>query len=297
MELPMRGDFYAKIRKFTLTAKGARKKVVTVLLQNPEEAAFMTIEGLATVSGVSAGMVSRTVREIGFDGFADMQNQIRQVVRKNISPSVRIQRARQDGSIFRDCVRWEMRNLAQLLKLNSEDTIRKAAAMLAKAPAVHVLGLRSSFAPAYSLSFGLGQIRQNVNLMDLSSGLLAEQAKRLSPKDLMVIISFPRYVRESLLMAQEAKTADCDLLAITDSFSSPLAMQADTALLAPFESSSYFNSTIAMYGITNSLLVASAQVLGEKGIQQLERLGIIETRWKLLINSEDAWRPNLLDEK
>ena len=292
----MRGDFYAKIRDFTLTAKGARKKVVTFLLQKPEEAAFMTIEGLATASGVSAGMVSRTVREMGFDGFADMQSQIRQVVRKNISSSIRIRRARQDGSTFRDCVRWEMHNLAQLMKLNCEDTIRKAASMLAKAPAVHVLGLRSSFAPAYSLAFGLGQIKQNVNLMDLSSGLLAEQAKRLSPKDLMVIISFPRYVRESLLMAQEAKTAGCDLLAITDSFSSPLAMQADMALLAPFESSSYFNSTVAMYGITNSLLVTVAQFLGEKGVQQLERLSTIETRWKLLINSEDAWRPNLLDE-
>ena len=292
----MRGDFYAKIREFTLTAKGARKKVVTFLLQKPEEAAFMTIEGLAIASGVSAGMVSRTVREMGFDGFADMQSQIRQVVRKNISSSIRIRRARQDGSTFRDCVRWEMHNLAQLMKLNCEDTIRKAASMLAKAPAVHVLGLRSSFAPAYSLAFGLGQIRQNVNLMDLSSGLLAEQAKRLSPKDLMVIISFPRYVRESLLMAQEAKTAGCDLLAVTDSFSSPLAMQADMALLAPFESSSYFNSTVAMYGITNSLLVTVAQFLGEKGVQQLERLSTIETRWKLLINSEDAWRPNLLDE-
>jgi len=292
----MRGDFYAKIREFTLTAKGARKKVVTFLLQKPEEAAFMTIEGLATASGVSAGMVSRTVREMGFDGFADMQSQIRQVVRKNISSSIRIRRARQDGSTFRDCVRWEMHNLAQLMKLNCEETIRKAASMLAKAPAVHVLGLRSSFAPAYSLAFGLGQIKQNVNLMDLSSGLLAEQAKRLSPKDLMVIISFPRYVRESLLMAQEAKTAGCDLLAITDSFSSPLAMQADMALLAPFESSSYFNSTVAMYGITNSLLVTVAQFLGEKGVQQLERLSTIETRWKLLINSEDAWRPNLLDE-
>ena len=293
----MSGDFYAKIREFTHTAKGARKKVVTFLLQKPEDAAFMTIEGLAAVSEVSAGMVSRTVREMGFDGFADMQRQIRQVVRKNITPSTRIRRVRQDGSTFRDCVHWEMRNLARILKLNSEETIRKGAGMLAKAPAVHILGLRSSFAPAYSLYFGLSQIRQNVNLMDLSFGLLVEQAKRFSPKDLTVIISFPRYVRESLLMAQEAKTAGCEILAVTDSFSSPLTMQADIALLAPFESSSYFNSTIAMLGITNSLLVATAQTLGEKSVQQLERLGVIETRWQQLISVEDAWRPNLSDKK
>lgn len=291
----MSGDFYSKIREFTVTAKGARRKVVTFLLQKPEEAAFMTIEGLAEVSGVSAGMVSRTVREMGFDGFADMQNQIRQVVRRNISRSARLRRARQEGVSFRDTIRWELRNLARLVKLNSEETVQKAANMLAKASAVHVLGLRSSFAPAYSLAFGLGQIREDVHLMDLGFGLLAEQAKRLSARELMVLISFPRYVRESLLMAQEARTAGCQILAITDSFSSPLAMQADIALLAPFESSSYFNSTIAMYGITNALLVETAQALGDKGVQELERLNAIEQRWKLLIDSEDAWRPNLKD--
>lgn len=289
----MSADFYSKIREFTVTAKGARRKVVTFLLQKPEEAAFMTIEGLATASCVSAGMVSRTVREMGFDGFADMQSQIRQVVRRNISRSARLRRAYQEGATFRDTIRWELRNLARLVKINSEETVQKAASMLATAPAVHVLGLRSSFAPAYSLVFGLSQIRGNVYLMDLGFGLLAEQAKRLSAGELAVLVSFPRYVRESLLMAQEAKAAGCHILAITDSFSSPLAMQADIALLAPFESSSYFNSTIAMYGITNALLVEAAQVLGDKGVQELERLNAIEQRWKLLINTEDAWQPNL----
>jgi len=293
----MSGDFYAKIRDFTLSAKGARKKVVTFLLHKPEEAAFMTIEGLAAVSGVSAGMVSRTVREMGFNGFADMQSQIRQVVRKNITPSARIRRIRQDGTVsFRDTIRWELKNLAQVMKLNSEDSVHKAATMLARARAVHILGLRSSFAPAYSLAFGLAQIRQHVHLMDLTSGLLAEQAKRITPDDAVVLISFPRYVKESLLMAQEAKTTGCEILAITDSFSSPLTMQADVALLAPFESSSFFNSTIAMYGITNALLVETAQILGDKGVKELERLSAIEQRWKLLISTEDAWRPNLKND-
>lgn len=293
----MSGDFYAKIRDFTLSAKGARKKVVTVLQQQPEEAAFMTIEGLAAASGVSAGMVSRTVREMGFNGFADMQSQIRHVMRKNISPSARFRHARKGEATFRETVRWEMKNLAAVLKLNSEESIEKATNLLAHAPAVHVLGLRSSFAPAYSLAFCLSQIRQNVQLMNLSSGLLSEQAKRFKPGDLMVILSFPRYVRESLLMAQESKTAGCTLLALTDSFSSPLTMQADVALLAPYESTSFFNSPAATYGIVNTLVAETAQILGDKSAQELERLTAIQNRWNVLISSEDAWQPNLPYEK
>lgn len=288
----MSGDFYSKIREFTKFAKGARKKVVTVLLQQPEEAAFMTIEGLAAVSGVSAGMVSRTIREMGFDGFADMQRQIRHVVRKNISPTVRLRHAQETAS-FRDMVRWEMRNLASVLKLNSAESIRQAAHFLATAPTIHLLGLRSSFAPAYSLSFYLQQVRQGVMLMDLSAGHLSEQAKRFQPKDLVVIFSFPRYVRESLLMAQESKTAGCYLLALTDSFSSPLTMQADVALLAPYESTSFFNSPIGMYGIVNTLIAETTRLLGDSGAAELERLTEIQNRWNVLISTEDAWQPNL----
>lgn len=292
MDMP--GDFYAKLRDFSQAAKGARKKVVAVLMQQPEEAAFMTIEDLAAASEVSAGMVSRTVREMGFSGFSDMQSQIRHMVRKNISPSTRFRHARQDAASFRDVIRWEIKNLATVVKLNPEETIRKAATLLAKAPKVHILGLRSSFAPAYSLAFGLSQIRDNVLLMDLSSGLLSEQAKRFHPGDLMVILSFPRYVRESLLMAQESKTAGCSLLALTDSFSSPLTMQADVALLAPYESTSFFNTPIAMCGITNTLLAVVAHILGDKSARELERLGKIQERWSVLTSGEDAWHSNLL---
>lgn len=293
----MNGEFYAKIRDFTASAKGARKKVVSFLLQHPEEAAFMTIEGLAATSGVSAGMVSRTVREMGFDGFADMQSQIRQVVRKNITPSARLMRAKEDETTFRETVRYEARNLLSVLRLNSDETIRNGARLLATAPTVHVLGLRSSYPPAFSLALGLSQIRENVLLMDLSTGLLAEQIKRFSPGDLAVIISFPRYLRESLLMVQEAKASKCSILAITDSFSSPLTMQADVTLLAPYESASFFNTPVAMYGITNSLLVETAQTLGDKGARSLDRLNSIQKRWKILVSSEDAWQPNLMPDE
>jgi DNA-binding MurR/RpiR family transcriptional regulator len=65
-------------------------------------------------------------------------------------------------------------------------------------------------------------------------------------------------------MEQESKTAGCNLLTLTDSFSSPLTMQADVALIAPYESTSFFNSPIAMYGIVNTLIAETAQRLWGK---------------------------------
>lgn len=289
----MNADFYVKIREVAVSAKGARKKVASFLLQYPQEVAFMTIERLAESCGVSAGMVSRTVREIGFNGFSDMQNRIRAMVRKNISPTVRFKRAGRRKMILRDTVRFEMKNLASILRLNSEQTIQNAIDLICQAPAVHVVGLRGSYVLAFSLAMWLDRIRENVFLMEFGAGMLVEQVKRFAPGDLVIIISFPRYVRESLLMAQEAKIAECALLAITDSFASPLTMQADLALLAPFESASFFNSPVAAYGLVSTLTAAVAQRLGDRSVSELERCDAIQNRWKQLFSRDDSWQVNL----
>ena len=290
----MAEGFYAKISEFNGIAKGARKKVVTFLSQHPEETAFMTIEGLAAHSGVSAGMVSRTVREMGFDGFADMQEQIRRLVRKNITPVARLQRAQSGEGSFLQHVRHDIKSLASTLKLNAEETFNAGATLLATAPAVHVMGLRSSFVLAYSLSLGLRQIREDVHHMRIAAGLLAEEIKRIRRGDTFVIIAFPRYQRESLLMTEEAKNIGCSIIAVTDAFSSPLAMQADVTFLAPFESLSYFNSPVAGYSVINTLLGQTAHAMGVKSQFDLERLLAIQNRWRSLVDSKDAWDQHLL---
>ena len=290
----MADGFYAKISEFNATAKGARKKVVVFLSQHPEEAAFMTIEGLAASSGVSAGMVSRTVREMGFDGFADMQEQIRRLVRKNITPVARLQRAQSGEGSFRHHVRHGIKSLANMLKLNAEETFVAGAGLLASAPAVHILGLRSSYVLAYSLALGLRQIREKVYHMRIAAGLLAEEIKRIRQGDVFVVIAFPRYQRESLLMTQEAKQLGCSIIALTDGFSSPLAMQADVTFLAPFESPSYFNSPIAGYSVISTLLGQTARILGTESQEDLEHLLAIQNRWRTLVDSKDAWDQHLM---
>ena len=293
----MGADFYTKVSEYNTIAKGARRKVGTFLSQRPEEAAFMTIEELAAGSGVSAGMVSRTVREMGFDGFSDMQSQIRKLVRKNITPAARLQRAQRGEGSFRYHVRSELKSLASTLKMNAEQTFGTAAHFLATARAVHVMGLRSSHAAAYSLAVGLAQIREDVYHITLDAGLLAEEIKRIRPGDVFAVIAFPRYQRESLLMTREAKNIGCSIIAITDGFSSPLAMQADVTFLAPFESPTYFNSPVATYGIVGTLLGQTSRLLGAKSQEELERLYDIQNRWRQLVDSKDAWEQSLpLDE-
>ena len=285
----MDSDFSIKIKEFASSAKGARKKIAMLMLHRPDDASFMTIEELAANVGISAGMVSRVVRDMGYVGFADMQAHLRQSVRKNFSPTARLQEARDTHAGAQDSLRQDMENLSSIARLNSDEILSKAAGFLVQAPAVHVMGLRTSHAVAHFLVSALGQLRRNVTLLGSDSGGIVEQIKSFDPGDVVVLVSFPRYLVETLRMAEEAKVAGCTLLGITDSTASPLALESDVALLAPYEGTSFFNSLVAPLGIVNLLLAYVADMLQDKGVAELERMNSIRERWNQLIDKKHAW--------
>lgn len=281
-------SFYDKVYEFNATAKGSQKRLATFLLRSPNEAALMTIEGMAEAVGVSAGMVSRAVRKMGFDGFAEMQRHIRKGMLKTLSPSGRLKKSSSSSS-GAESLAQDARNLTAITTLNPDKNFRKASDLLIEAPRVHVMGLRSSYPLAYFLALCLEQLRDDVFLMDPATGRISEQITRLKPGDLAVLISFPRYLCDSLRMAQEARRAGCNLLAITDSLSAPLALQADAALVAPYEGASFFNSLVAPLSLVNALLTDVVAALGEKGAAALEHLADVQKRWNIMPDDNEAW--------
>lgn len=292
----MRADFFTQLKKFMASAKGARRKFVSFLLEENTGAAFMTIEDLAKAAGVSAGMISRIVREIGFEGFSQFQKNLREEIRKDITPAARLAKTSGEASVFKASLDKDLENLGNIAVLNSEEAFLQAACLTAAAPAVHVLALRSSYPLAFFTANILEQLRDNVTLMDFSTGRLVEHIMHFKPGDTVIVISYPRYLRSCILVAQEAKRAGCSLVAITDSHSSPLSLYADVSLVAPYESSSYFNSLVGPFGVVNSFLAQIVRTIGPSSQQRLELLVETQDRWKLLIDSKDAWQLTLPGE-
>ena len=281
-------DFFEIVHQFSLKAKGRRKQLAAFLLSSPNEAALMHIETIAAKVGVSAGTVSRAVRHMGFDSFAQMQSLIRKSMLRTLSPTARLRKS-SGPFLCRDSFAQDAENLAALPTLNAESVLAEAGRLLAFAPAVHVFGLRSSFPLAYFISLCLEQVRENVHLTDVASGRIVEHIKHVRPGDLFVIIAFPRYQRISLRMANEARLLGCNIMSISDSASSPLGVLSDVALAAPYESVSFYNSPVAPFSVGSAVLAQAVNLLGEGGKQDLERLGEIQRRWRVMVDKNEAW--------
>ncbi len=268
----MEQTFQSQIREFTRSARGAHRKVAEFLLVHGQDAAFMTVEDVARGAGVSPGTVSRAAKAMGFSGFPDVQERIRLVIRRTLSPAGRLEHAHRDSFDCSASLRQDQENLLVLSARLPEVALQEAAALLVSVDVVHVMGTRSSYSLAYFLAFNLGQIRPGVFLMDPKAGQLQDESRRLQAGSVFVPITFPRYTRDTLSMAEVARKASCRIVAISDSSFSPLAPLAEISLSAPYQSLSFFNSYVAGFALVNALIGQVAALNKERTTEALKQL-------------------------
>jgi DNA-binding MurR/RpiR family transcriptional regulator len=263
-------QFHNQIKIFARASKGAKRQVALFLLENAQDAAFMNVGEVAARAGVSPGTVSRVAQAMGFSGFSDIQDRIREVIRSNIAPAARMEQASVTEFDWNRSIGVDMENLRSVLQRNTLENLQAAATLVIKAPAVHVMGTRSSYSLAYFLAFNLGQIRENTRLVEILPGQFVDAVRALKPEILFIAVGLPRYQRETVILTQKAKANGCTVLSITDSLFSPLATVSDITLLVPCETLSFFNSYVAGFGLVNGLITQAALYQKAKSAKILE---------------------------
>jgi DNA-binding MurR/RpiR family transcriptional regulator len=86
----------------------------------------------------------------------------------------------------------------------------------------------------------------------------ARQLFKLQPSDLLIVIAFPRYVTDTIELAQRARSHGGRVLALTDGPTSPLAPLADIALYAQAGNRLSANSDATVLALIEALCGAVA---------------------------------------
>ena len=281
-------SFYDRIKAFAQDAKGSKRRVAQFLLEHTQDAAFMTVGDMAGRIGVSPGTVSRVAQAMGFRGFPDIQERIRQVILSNIAPAARMEMANVGALDWGKSMKLEMENLRNTLSRNPVKNLDSAVAFLAEAPVVHVMGTRSSYALAHFLAFNLGQVRDHVCQVEPKPGQFAEAVRLFRAEDLFIAVGLPRYQRDTVLLTEAARERGCRVLAVTDSIFSPLAKLSDLALLTPCDSLSFFNSYVAAFALVDGLLTHVALRLKETSAGALEAANRLHEQYHTFFNEHES---------
>jgi len=148
--------------------------------------------------------------------------------------------------------------------------LRQAARLLIRARHVHIAGFRASHPMAFFLFYGYLPFRNTVSLLDLSATGLEAQMRAIEKGDAVVIISFAPYSSESLRVARSARDAGVRVIALTDSSASPLALDADEALVFSVSSPSFFPSIAAGVAVAEALLEQLVAEGGEDAVTRID---------------------------
>ncbi len=280
-------EFQQRVLTFYQKAKRAKRIVAEFFLMHSEEVAFLTLEELAQKIGVSAATITRTSSEMGFHGYPGLQEEIRKSILRGLAPIERLERQviAKDSLGYRESIAIDQQNVSLLLSMNDDETIESCIEALATSPRIYLTATRSSYGSISFLGIILGQIRPDVHVLSEDEGRMTEQILDIRANDLLVALSLPRYARSVLDTMQEANDKNCKIISISDAPTSPLAKLSDISLFVPYESYSFFNSTVSVLALFNALVTGVNIRLGSDALCRLQEHGKLIDAHETLLKS------------
>jgi DNA-binding MurR/RpiR family transcriptional regulator len=176
------------------------------------------------------------------------------------------------GNVFSEILQGDIENIQTLTATISDQLFEQAVNELCSARSIYVLGLRSSYALAFYLTFDLRFFLDKVILIKPGIGDMPEQVLGVTKDDVLVVISFRRYTRESFDIAEKIKKRAGSVIALTNSELSPVAKLADVTLVASTNIPTYIESYTAPMSLINALITAIALRKKDQAMSALNKL-------------------------
>lgn len=252
----------------------AERRVAGWLEGNADNVAFLTVNSVATASGVSEATIVRFARKLGYESYSEMQREAQAGLQRHYSLGDKLQRtlgADQGEGPLQRAYTMDLENLQRTYERLDERQFDSAVRTLAHARRISVVGLRASAGSAVYLAFALQLIRPRVSLLRLDLDDVHEQLLDSDPGDALMVISVAKPARRTLEVVREAREIrGMSIVAITSSRVSAIGSLADTPLLVSAEGT--FNSYAAVASLSGALINGVAAALRESATARLRKI-------------------------
>jgi DNA-binding MurR/RpiR family transcriptional regulator len=254
----------------------AERKVASQILDDPELVAFGTVAELADLAGTSGPTVVRLANRLGFSGFKELQQAVRDELSQQLRPAASRIRSRSAAGPIETAAEVEGENVRGTLESLDPGAVDGAVAALADdGRSVFVVPSEQLRPIGTLLATELGILRGGVRLVVGSEFRVASLLGEVRPGDVVVVMDLHRYERWILQAHRWAGDAGAAVLAVTDGEMSPLAGDLAT-FVARAEATGPFDSLVGVHAVVNVLVAGTAQRLRKKAGRRLDRL---ETVW------------------
>lgn len=260
-----------EIRERYDTLSKRLKQVAHYLLDNSSSVAFDTVASIAKNAEVPPSTLIRFASAFGFSGFNEMKQVFRQhLMEETVNYNERARLFRQTASeenantpekpseILNTFSMVNVQALQQLATQAHPEQLDKAVELLQQAENIYVIGLRRSFSVASYLTYALRHLERRTFLIDGLGGMFSEQLSMVSPRDVVVAISYSPYAREAVELVELGAKRGAKQIVITDSQVSPLAAFSDVCFVIREAQLNGFRSQVASMCLAQTLALSLA---------------------------------------
>lgn len=251
------------------------KLLANYILENYDKASYMTALKLGKAIGISESTVVRFAYSLGFDGYPKFQKALKQLVQSKLTSLQRLKISRNemnDDNVVETILKEDISNIKNTLEQMDVEVFNSAVKAILGAEKLYIIGVRSCEALSTFLTHYLAYLMPDtVRVMPPHDDTM-EYIIRISPKDCIIGISFPRYSNRTLDAFRYAKTKGAKTIAITDNQMSPLTKDADFSLFAKSNTTALADSLVAPLSIINAIVAAVSLHRQEEAKEYFEAL-------------------------
>lgn len=234
----------------------AQKRIAEAIVDNPEFVAFATVDKLSARLGIASSTIVRFAYRLGLDGYPELQERVRVLVRS------RLRGADEDAnadalvshlgeSTAAASLRHDLDNLRHTIGDLDAAALDKATEVLSSARRVFLAGGLASGSLAAYAAHMFNRLRGNST--ELGPGDIAADILDLTSDDALVVFCFPPYASQTLRLLEAARKQGVTVIGITDSPISPMG-KVDVTLTTHVSGIGPQNSLVAPIALINVLL-------------------------------------------
>lgn len=274
------GGVAEAIRRRLGECSPAERKVARVLLAAYPSAGFETVARIAERAGVSGPTVVRFANRLGFRGFPDFQQALRdELEQRDASPLSLYQAtgfAGRGGSPAEELLSSSAESLSASVRetfaaLPPVD-LQQAVDLLADTKRRQLLtGGRFSGLHARYLGLHLLQVRPDVQLLPEGAVERAAVLASGGRRDVLTVFDFRRYEPALLDLARLVSKRGGKVILITDGWLSPVSAVADVVLPCQAPATTPYDSLVPALAVVETVLTGVLCALGDSAQEHLSR--------------------------
>ena len=259
----------------------SQKLIADYILHHYEKAAYMTALKLGNAVNVSESTVVRFAIELGFEGYPQLQRSLQEHIKNRLTslPRMDVTRSRiGDLDPVEGMLTQDIDKIRRTMDSVDRESFENAVNTIISAKKIFIQGAMSSGILASFMHYYLRLVFDKVALVgSVGTSEMYQQMIHIGEGDLLIAMSFPRYAQSTIQACKFAHESGAQIIAITDSESSPLVQFAHTPLYACSDMVSFVDSLVAPMSLINALIVA---VSGRNRCRVEQTFGKLEQLWE-----------------